>query len=177
MTDNNEDSDKFIPFETLKVRHPFHHPLYPFTNAYSPFQRHPKFECNRSELLKMLSYMEGELQARDVVIAALKSERLKQLIYATKEKSKLLDDPYAALFRDDLALNGNLVSHESSLAASSVEQDAKSFANQQLEHLHRVVNNQRHFLVKLTKLHTETKDNYMKLLEVISGNIRRSSRF
>lgn len=37
-----------------------------------PFQRHPKFDCNRSELLKMLSYMEGELQARDVVIAALK---------------------------------------------------------------------------------------------------------
>lgn len=106
----------------------------------------------------------------------LQSERLKQLIYATKQKSKLLTDPYAALFRDDLALNGNLVSHESSLAASTVEQDAKSFANQQLEHLHRVVNNQRHFLVKLTKLHTETKDNYMKLLEEFESEKRKNEK-
>ena len=104
------------------------------------------------------------------------SERLKQLIYATKQKSKLLSDPYAALFRDDLAVNGNLVSNETSLAASSVEQDAKSFANQQLEHLHRVVNNQRHFLVKLTKLHTETKDNYMKLLEEFESEKRKNEK-
>lgn len=104
------------------------------------------------------------------------SERLKQLIYATKQKSKLLTDPYAALFRDDLAVNGNLVSHESSLAASTVEQDAKSFANQQLEHLHRVVNNQRHFLIKLTKLHTETKDNYMKLLEEFEMEKRKNEK-
>lgn len=108
---------------------------------------------------------------------SLQSERLKQLIYATKQQSKLLsDDPYAALFRDDLALNGNLVSNESSLAASTVEQDAKSFANQQLEHLHRVVNNQRHFLIKLTKLHTETKDNYMKLLEEFESEKRKNEK-
>lgn len=107
----------------------------------------------------------------------MQSERLKQLIYATKQQSKLLsDDPYAALFRDDLALNGNLVSNESSLAASTVEQDAKSFANQQLEHLHRVVNNQRHFLIKLTKLHTETKDNYMKLLEEFESEKRKNEK-
>ena len=107
---------------------------------------------------------------------SFQSERLKQLIYATKQKSKLLSDPYAALFRDDLAVNGNLVSNETSLAASSVEQDAKSFANQQLEHLHRVVNNQRHFLVKLTKLHTETKDNYMKLLEEFESEKRKNEK-
>lgn len=73
MTDNNiEESDKFIPFETLKVRQNAQHPLCMPSNTHPSLQRHPKFECNRSELLKMLSYMEGELQARDVVIAALK---------------------------------------------------------------------------------------------------------
>lgn len=98
------------------------------------------------------------------------------MIYATKQKSRLLTDPYAALFRDDLAVGGNLVSHESSVAASSVEQEAKSFANQQLEHLHRVVNNQRHFLAKLTKLHTETKDNYMKLLDEFESEKRKNEK-
>lgn len=35
-------------------------------------QKNPKLEFSQSELLKLLSYLEGELQARDVVIATLK---------------------------------------------------------------------------------------------------------
>lgn len=35
-------------------------------------QKNPKLEFSQPELLKLLSYLEGELQARDVVIAALK---------------------------------------------------------------------------------------------------------
>lgn len=35
-------------------------------------QTNSKMQHSQSDLLKMLSYMEGELQARDVVIAALK---------------------------------------------------------------------------------------------------------
>ena len=36
------------------------------------FQRHPKVDLNKNDLLRLLSYLEGELQARDIAIASLK---------------------------------------------------------------------------------------------------------
>ena len=36
------------------------------------FQRHPKMDLNKADLLRLLSYLEGELQARDIAIATMK---------------------------------------------------------------------------------------------------------
>ncbi|VDN44774.1 unnamed protein product [Gongylonema pulchrum] len=55
---------------------------------------------SREELLRLLSYFEGELQARDIVIAALKSEKAKQLVHEAKYGQLTGSDPIKALQRD-----------------------------------------------------------------------------
>lgn len=35
-------------------------------------QRNPKMELSKNDLLKLVTYFEGEIQARDIAIAALK---------------------------------------------------------------------------------------------------------
>jgi len=63
-------------------------------------KRNPKMELNKTDLLKLLTYLEGELQAREIVIATLKAERVKQLLYQAKYGQFSLNDPFAALQRD-----------------------------------------------------------------------------
>ncbi|KAK7075168.1 Cortactin-binding protein-2 [Halocaridina rubra] len=59
----------------------------------------PKLELSRTDLLRLLSYMEAELQSRDVVIATLKTERVKNLLQYGRVG---LSDPFLALQRDSI---------------------------------------------------------------------------
>uniref|UniRef100_A0A2C9JCT3 Cortactin-binding protein 2 n=1 Tax=Biomphalaria glabrata TaxID=6526 RepID=A0A2C9JCT3_BIOGL len=62
--------------------------------------RQPSPDWSKSDLLRLLSYFEGELQARDVAIATLKAEKAKQLLYQAKYGRFGLGDPFIALQRD-----------------------------------------------------------------------------
>ncbi|XP_063585387.1 CTTNBP2 N-terminal-like protein [Penaeus indicus] len=88
----------------------------------------PKMELSRTDLLKLLSYMEAELQSRDVVIATLKTERVKNLLQYGRVG---LSDPFLALQRD--SIGGSVVRgggvNEAELRAIEETQLA------QLEHL------------------------------------------
>uniref|UniRef100_A0AC35U7S7 SSD domain-containing protein n=1 Tax=Rhabditophanes sp. KR3021 TaxID=114890 RepID=A0AC35U7S7_9BILA len=60
-------------------------------------------EFTNCELLKMLSYLEGELQAKDILIAIIKNDKVRDICYKSKYgKLPLESDPYEALRRDSV---------------------------------------------------------------------------
>ncbi|VDK47624.1 unnamed protein product [Anisakis simplex] len=91
-------------------------------------------EFSNEDLLRLLSYLEGELQARDIVIAALKSEKAKQLLYRAKYGRLNGDDPLNALQRDS-----NLSGVEGELNETQISQMYES----QLSQLERLIAVQR----------------------------------
>ncbi|XP_031635487.1 uncharacterized protein CG10915 [Contarinia nasturtii] len=136
-------------------------------------KKNSKMQPSQSELLKMLSYMEGELQARDIVIAALKSEKLKNFINITRHKQVNLNDPKAALFRDGLALNGNYVSQQSSTAAIQSENEIRQFASHQLEILEEAIHQQRNIHCKLMSMMRDTEQRQSGLMRELEEEKRK----
>ncbi|CAJ0601058.1 unnamed protein product [Cylicocyclus nassatus] len=92
-------------------------------------------DFTREELLKLLSYLEGELQARDEVVTRLRNERTKFLLYDAKY-GKLGNDPMCALRRDSTITEEELDEYQiGQLYESQLVQLEKLIAVQRRSHM------------------------------------------
>ncbi|XP_030748776.1 uncharacterized protein CG10915 isoform X2 [Sitophilus oryzae] len=87
-------------------------------------KRNTKMELSKSDLLKLVTCFEGEIQARDIALAALKSEKLKQVVNLGRYRPILMTDPYTALLRDSIAdtLNSKVPVSEKDMQAAAEHQ-------------------------------------------------------
>lgn len=143
-----------------------------------PSQRNPKAELSQSDLHTLLCYLEGELQARDVVIATLRSENLKRFIASsTKSQSTAptlkLNDPRAALFRDQVAMFGNVTSKESSTAAVRCELEARNLADQRMATLEELIVQQRRTQVKMVNILKNVESKQKQLVQDLDEERRK----
>uniref|UniRef100_A0A8R1IB61 CortBP2 domain-containing protein n=1 Tax=Caenorhabditis japonica TaxID=281687 RepID=A0A8R1IB61_CAEJA len=68
-------------------------------------------DFSSDELMRLLAFMEGEVQARDDIIEHLKKERAKILLAEAKYGKLSMNDPFAALRRDS-AITGETIDEE-----------------------------------------------------------------
>ncbi|XP_017010274.2 CTTNBP2 N-terminal-like protein isoform X2 [Drosophila takahashii] len=163
-------------FQTMKPGPGVVHKLPPVassTTAATATNGRTRAELPHSELVKMLYYLEGELQARDVCIAALRNERVKQLIAQLRTKRLQPNDPYAAIFRDKIALNGNLISRESSTQAAQAEMEVRQIIEQQMEQQYQMVSKQRATHVRMVNILTESLENNQRMLQELEEEKRK----
>jgi hypothetical protein len=73
--------------------------------------------------------MEGELQARDIAIATLKTEKVKLLLYSAKYGRLTLNDPLAALQRDSDVVAGPSGDFNERQVARAYDDQLKSLDN------------------------------------------------
>ncbi|XP_055922110.1 CTTNBP2 N-terminal-like protein isoform X2 [Eupeodes corollae] len=136
-------------------------------------QKSSRTDMPRSELIKMLVYLEGELQAREVVIAALRNERVKHFITHLRSNPIQHTDPHAALFRDKIALGGNLISRQSSTAAVQADMEVRVIIEQQMESLYQMVHKQRATHVRMVSILTDSLDNNQRMLQELEEEKRK----
>ncbi|XP_005097412.1 cortactin-binding protein 2 [Aplysia californica] len=105
----------------------------------STLKRQPSPDWSKTDLLRLLSYFEGELQARDITIATLKAEKAKQLLYQAKYGRFGLGDPFVALQRDA----------EGKTEAGFDESAIKSMYDNQLAQLENLIATQRKAQLKM----------------------------
>jgi len=88
-----------------------------------------KLYVEGTDLLELLSHLEGELQARDVVIGALRSEQLKKVLYGCYAGQPRQNCPLSALQRDNFTSDASKVDDEIQFTSSTAESQIAALQN------------------------------------------------
>jgi len=115
-----------------------------------------KLDVEGTDLLELLSHLEGELQARDVAIAALKSEQLKRVLYGCYQGNERPASPVSALQRDK-------TTGEDATKIEEEVRNATSVAEAQIAALQVVVDRQKTAAKKLVACLRESEKQRMVL--------------
>nr|XP_022297732.1 cortactin-binding protein 2-like isoform X2 [Crassostrea virginica] len=129
-------------------------------------KRHPKMDLNKADLLRLLSYLEGELQARDIAIATMKAEKAKQLLYQAKYGRFGLGDPFSALQRDSDNLKDNTFD----------ESAIKSMYDNQLAQLENLIATQRKAQLKMREQLSAAEKRYHKVCNELEEEKRKHAQ-
>jgi len=128
-----------------------------------------KLDVEGTDLLELLSHLEGELQARDVAIAALKSEQTKRLLYGCSAGSDQPASPLTALHRDKNTRDD----------ANTIEEEARGstcFAESQIAALQDVIEKQKVSAQKMAACLRESEQQRARILEELEDEKAKHER-
>ncbi|XP_046372894.2 cortactin-binding protein 2-like isoform X2 [Haliotis rufescens] len=129
-------------------------------------KRQPNPDWSKNDLLRLLSYFEGELQARDVTIAALRAEKAKNLLFQAKYGRFGLGDPFIALQRDSENMKDN----------SFDEPAIKSMYDNQLAQLENLIATQRKAQLKMREQLASAEKRYHKVVAELEDEKRKHAQ-
>ncbi|ESN96633.1 hypothetical protein HELRODRAFT_163720 [Helobdella robusta] len=129
-------------------------------------KRQSKLDLNKSDMLQLLSYLEGELQARDIVVAALHAEKVKTLLRKAQKDKKHPKDPILALQRDSDLLQD----------CSYDESDVKSMYNDQLVKLENLITTQQNCQKKMKDVVSMVQNKYLEVATKLEHDKQLYSR-
>ncbi|XP_066254920.1 CTTNBP2 N-terminal-like protein isoform X1 [Euwallacea similis] len=124
----------------------------------STLKRNTKMEMSKSDLLKLVSCFEGEIQARDIAIAVLKSEKLKQVANLGRYRPAAMADPYIALLRDGISDTPNSKPPVS-------EKELQAAADQQFQALEQLAIQQRWAHQHMVNILKEAEIKHKKVIQ------------
>lgn len=128
-----------------------------------------KLDVEGNDLLELLSHLEGELQARDVAIAALKSDQSKRIVYGFSIGIDKPSGALSALERDKLTRDdANQIDEE--LRGSTTQAEA------QIEALQNVISKQKIAAQKMAKCLQESEKQRARILEQLEDEKKKHER-